>query len=557
MWAKLSGTGKKVIMLTGSGLVLLIVIFLVFVNSFLKPILRDRLHTLIVQGSDSLYTYTLGDIRPNFIGSTIVVENLQLRLDSNRYRQLLAKNALPALTFELNLDKASVEGIGILPLLLRNRVRISKINAGDASVTLLRHQAPGTAVEDDLPLWKAIQPAIKSISIHNLRFGNLQVAYRNTDTADAVRFRFAECFAQLTDFRIDSSAAADSNRVFFAKDLSVQLSNFQFISADTLYRMQAASIDYSSEKQKLEVVDFSMKPLVAAPAFYQHAGYQKNINTVLFHKLEASGLALHAFINNDLLQADSILLDRPQFEIYLDKSFPPSPESKIGSSPQQLLLQNGYGINIRKAAIRHASLSYTEKNVKTQAEGTVRLDQLDIVIRNISNDPVQIAREPQCVVDGRGRILGGTPIQAQFVFFLDSTEGQFKGTGSIGAVQAAQLNPISEPLAGVHLNSFNMRQLKFSMRGDHLTALSDVAMPYSNLDVVFLKTDKETGVVGIKKLITTILNKYSLYSDNPGPEGVERTAAGIKRTRTSAQSFAALIWQAIFGGMQDIMMKKS
>src|SRR5687768_7609346 len=103
MWARLSKRRRKVFIVTGSALVSLIVLFFIFINSFLEPIIRDRLHTLIVQGSDSLYTYTLGDLKTSFVSSSVVVENLQLRIDSGRYRQLIAKDALPAITFELNL----------------------------------------------------------------------------------------------------------------------------------------------------------------------------------------------------------------------------------------------------------------------------------------------------------------------------------------------------------------------------------------------------------------------------------------------------------------------
>src|SRR5687768_7446413 len=137
MWARLSKRRRKVFIITGATLIILIFFFIVFVNSFLKPILRDRLHTLIVQGSDSLYSYTLTDLEPNFFGSSVVVENLQLRIDSNRYRQLVLQNRLPTLSFELNLVKGSITGIGIFQLLVSKRLIISEIKITDASITLL------------------------------------------------------------------------------------------------------------------------------------------------------------------------------------------------------------------------------------------------------------------------------------------------------------------------------------------------------------------------------------------------------------------------------------
>ena len=75
---------KKTIVISGSILLTLFILLLFFVNRFIEPILKDRLHTLIIQGSDSLYTYTLGKLNANFYGGNVEVENLQVKVDSTR-----------------------------------------------------------------------------------------------------------------------------------------------------------------------------------------------------------------------------------------------------------------------------------------------------------------------------------------------------------------------------------------------------------------------------------------------------------------------------------------
>src|SRR5688572_22094543 len=249
MWARLSIRRRKVFIVTGAVLVSLIVLFLVFVNGFLKPIIRDRLHTLIVQGSDSLYTYTLGNLKPSFLGASVVVENLQLHIDSNRYRQLIARDALPVVTFELDLVKGSIDGIAIFPLLFGKRVSVSRLRTIDASITLYRHLLPGSALENDPPLWKTIMPVMKSIRVRTVLFDNLRLGFRNTDTADVVRIRFEKCFARLNDFRVDSTSSVDTTRVFFSKDIELDFRALDFVTSDSLYRLQAGAIHYITKKQ--------------------------------------------------------------------------------------------------------------------------------------------------------------------------------------------------------------------------------------------------------------------------------------------------------------------
>src|SRR5437868_10887964 len=108
---------RKFFLVAGGVFIFLLAAFLIFVNRFLEPMLKDRLHTLIVQGSDSLYTYTLGKLNADFFGGDVEVENLQIRIDSNRYEYLKERNALPSLTMQLSLGRGHIKGVGIFALL--------------------------------------------------------------------------------------------------------------------------------------------------------------------------------------------------------------------------------------------------------------------------------------------------------------------------------------------------------------------------------------------------------------------------------------------------------
>jgi hypothetical protein len=556
MWARLSKRRRKAFIITGAALVSVVILFLVFVNSFLEPMVRSRLHTLIIKGSDSLYTYTLGDLQTSFIKSAVVLKNLRLRIDSNRFRQLNADGALPAITVELNLIKGSMEGIGFFPLLLKKRLSFSNIRMQDASITIYRHRLPGSRPEKVPPLWKTIRPAVKSIGVRTVRLGNLRLAYRDADTAQLVRLRLESCFARLDDFRVDSASFADTSRVFYMKDISVDIGRMDFFSADSLYHLQAGNLTYNSVTEVLQVSDVSLRPTLDTAAFYRRVGYRVNRNSISFQRMKMTGFRLYRLWNEGKAVADELLVDGPRLDIYLDKTFPPHPDSRIGRSPQIWIRNVGYGITVNRAAFRNASLVYTEKNEKTGHEGQIRVDDLDLRFSNITNDSLRIRKLPQCIVEANGNIPGGIPLKAKFIFHPGDPAGRFEGSGTIGAVNAAQLNPVSEPLAGMQIRSFDMQYLQFSLSGDPLTAISNVSMPYKNLQIVFLKTDKETGSVSPKKGITKLLNRYIIYDANPEPGAAERKASGIKKTRTSTQSFAALIWQSIFAGMQDLMFRK-
>src|SRR6476469_8715945 len=141
------------------------ILSLVAVNIFVEPSLRKKLHTLIIQCSYSLYTYSLGNLDANFFGGNIEVENLQIQIDSNHYKMLEAKQDLPPLTMELKLGKGYIRGVSVFSLLVGKKISIQEIGSKEADIKLSRHLHQHKVQTSKQPLWKAIQPTIAQITI--------------------------------------------------------------------------------------------------------------------------------------------------------------------------------------------------------------------------------------------------------------------------------------------------------------------------------------------------------------------------------------------------------
>ena len=237
---------------------LLFLFIMLFANRFVEPILRDRIHTLIIQGSDSLYTYQLGNLSTNFFGGNVEVENLHIRIDSNHYRRLLAENALPSLTMQMDLQHGHIRGISLISLLFGKKIKIDEIQSKEADVKLSRHVRKANVTSATVPLWKSIQPTIKSISIDKVDFNGIKLLYRNADTSEAIKLQFDRCEAFFKDIRIDSLASLDTSRIAFAKSMDIKFNDLKFRTPDSSYKMKAEIIHYSSAKKYLEIQDFKL-----------------------------------------------------------------------------------------------------------------------------------------------------------------------------------------------------------------------------------------------------------------------------------------------------------
>ncbi|HVG16153.1 MAG TPA: DUF748 domain-containing protein [Chitinophagaceae bacterium] len=542
------------IIIASVAILLLLTTLLSSANRIIEPILRDRLHTLIIKGSDSLYVYQLGGLKVNFFGGNVEINNLHIWVDSVRYRKLKSNEALPSLTMELRLDKGRVVGLGVFALVLNKRIELSEIISNDAQLVLSRHARNKDSLERTPPLWKSIQPVIESISINKVNLDGVKLLYKNADTSASLKLQFDRCVALFENILIDSTSAADTTRIAFAKNVSMQFYDLKFRTLDSTYKMKAEVIDYRSAQKKLEIKDFKLQPTLEGEDFFKNAPVQKTRYLVEFKSILLTNLWLDKFIHNDIILADSVLIREPDIAMETDKMPPPTMDNRIGKYPHQILMNTKTEIRIGGIRVSNGKLTTTERAPKTNLKGTITISSLNGLISNVTNDPVTIGRNSQCIALMNAKLFGSSPLEAKFTFPLDTQEGNFRVEGSIRNVNAAQLNPVAVPLANVRLESLEVNRLGFQLQGDNYSTKGNVQMKYNNLSLVLLKRDEETGQVSTKKFLTKILNRYTIHPANP-EAGIERKATDVIYARVSTKAFFGVVWKTIFFGMQDIMIK--
>ncbi len=538
--------------------VLMITFFLgifLLTRFYVEPTLRSRLQTLIVAGSDSLYTYKLGDLSTNFFGGNITASDFQMTVDSSRYRLLKERAALPALVMRIAVKKASIKGIGVLALLFGKKIYISEISSQEADINVLRNfkkaDSSTQVTKNKEPLWKLLQPKIKDIAIDKIALNGIRLLYQNTQDIDAAKLQFERCDALFEKIRIDSAAVADTARIGYVENFSLRFKGLSFRSADSLYQMKADAVSYASSNRHLDVQKFSLQPTLNKDQRID--SFRKSWYSLSFDEVVFNGLRLDRYLRQNRAEADSVVFQTPRLSIYSDKLGLKNYASNIGQYPHQKLLGADAVIAIKKFSAHNMSLDFTQRDEDTREEGTVPFSNLELTVNNIVNDSALIKQNPVATASASGKIIG-SPVQTSFRFYLDSADGKFDVTGRLQQVTAAQINPLSSTLANVQVPSADIESLAFFIRGEDYGAVANVQMKYSNLSVVFFKYDKETGKNSTRGFLTKLLNKYALYNANPA-SGAERKAEGVKVARLTTQTFFGLIWQAVFAGMQAIILK--
>jgi hypothetical protein len=322
-----------------------------------------------------------------------------------------------------------------------------------------------------------------------------------------------------------------------------------------LYRLTLGELTYDFAAREAQLDDFTLEPVLDAAAFYRRLGHQDDRYTLHVPRLRLGGINMAELLLYNYLHVDSAHLLGPQIHIYHDRTLLPSPNTKMGKYPQQLLSKAPIDILVRRVVAENGRISYGEKTLQTNQEGVLTFDRVNGVLANITNMSDAIALDPRWTVDLRALFLGHSPIHALFTFYLNSPEGRFVVDAHLRDLDAQALDPVTRPLAKASVRSLHLDTLVTHITGDEHGARADVRMRYDHLKLELLRTAPDSGGLSKKPLLSFLVNQLLVHEDNPSGGKQERVAVGVTQNRDEHKSFFNLIWKTLFGGVKQIVLK--
>ena len=541
------------------GFLILIVLagvgFQVFMNQYIPPMVRSKMSDIIIKSSDSLYRFDATGFNVNYSTRSIHFANLHIRIDSNRYLQLKKQNRLPQVTYDIFLPEGYIDGIRIWPLIFRKDVQLGNLNIQSADVKLYRHFKHSSEREfTGRPLWKMIQPGLRSIQIGMAKIKNLKLAYHNADGSTNFNWQFEQGDLTLNSIRVDSLSTVDKSRLGFIKDIKFSARSARLNTEDGLYQLRAGKINYFSSSGAIDVTDFNLHPSMSDAAFVRKIGYQHEVYRLKMPKIRVQNFILSELLKNDKLKMEAVELRSPVIAVSMNRNAKPNPNNKRGKYPNQLLLKSPLGIDIRRLSTIDGLVEYSEMNQKNQLTGRLIFPGVRGTITNITNDPIAIRRSPICIADIQSGVFKKGLLNAIFRFNLADKAGAFTVNANIKRLDAEQLFPIVKAMASTDLQSFNLHNLDYTIKGNENRGTGKLRMKYNDMDILINQVEPD-GSLDKKGLISFFANRAVIYKENPMNGKDERIAENIAVTRDPMRSFFNFIWTTLSTSAGKIILR--
>lgn len=546
------------------GLPVLIIIVLVFialtgVNTFLKPVIKNALAKLVVDGSDSLYQFQLKDYSIGPGGRSVIINELDIRVDSSRYKLLKAAGLLPPLVFSIRVNQASVTGLNPWQLWRHRNIICKSVVLKGAKVNLLqqvkkRIDTSGVVVSKNF--YELIKPDINNIEVRRINVSNADVTFRTIfqQSGQDSYWHLENTGVILDDILVNSTSHNDSSKVLYANNLVASVGSLKTSSSSAIYQFSTNNAAYDFKKRKAIIAGLAITPAISKTAFYKRMGHEADLFTILIPGLTIEGFNPDSLISNNKLFASLVTLENPDIDIYKDRRAGRDYRNKMGKYPHQLLAKAEMNISIKKLAIRNGKLVVSQKSAKTGETGSFRFTAVNGRIENISNQAIDIRANQWCKAFLSAYFLGDNAMNTVFAFDLASPNGHFITDASLTSLRPGNINPVFRALARAELETFNLEKMVYHVEGNDNAATGNLTFRYRDLKLNVLKEDKN-GNLKKKGMVSLLANLAKLYNHNPMPGKEERKAIRVTNRRIPYKNYFGLVVSTLLKCTQEIAIK--
>nr|WKN36759.1 hypothetical protein K4G66_30810 [Tunicatimonas sp. TK19036] len=266
------------------------------------------------------------ELQLNLLGGNITVTDLQYENGIPLQDSLEQAHTL----YRISIPEASIDGVKLLDIYLNRKIQLDQIYLKSPRVAVVQEQSsdstrrrPAKATprsviaEQERKIYQTLTEYFKMLSFNKLEILNASVLLNFGENTplfqDSLTYRKSEWFAHqftiiLEDFQLDSVSRQQEERLLFTKNIQIKLGAYQLILPDSSYAIQADTLVFSTQQQKLAFKGFEIIPLQAKDS---SSWYNLQIP-----ELEMTEIDLLNLYHNRIVNIDSLNIKSPDLRGY-------------------------------------------------------------------------------------------------------------------------------------------------------------------------------------------------------------------------------------------------
>ncbi len=522
-----------------------------YLNKQLKPMLTERIKETIKNSSESLYTIDFEDVTINLITGNVSFKNIVFKPDSIVYQALKRKGTAPRHLYKVEISSLIFNRVNPRKVYLNRELNMDALIINDPLIQVYFEDLKEKD-EEEVPsktIYQYVSKYLKSVHIGDIVLAYADFKYIDRAPVIPDTIEVKDVNIKINDLLIDSSAQFDKKRFYYTNDVFVQVKNHTQQTKDGMYEVRLDEFSASTANQYLNLRGLKVVPLYPDITFSRKFKVQTDRYNMAFEEILLNSIDFKNLNVKRRLSANSLLIRGAAINVFLNRELPKANIDKGRNFPHVALKRLKLNTLIDTVRIENTTINYTEYNPKTASRGTLFFRGVNGTLLNLTNDSTALAKNNWARSNFSAMLMGKALLTLSINLNLTDPNARFNYSGSLGALNARDINPVLRPLGMVEIKSGNISKAIFSINGNNKTSSGKIQLYYTNLKVGVLA--KEDDKVRLKKkgLLSLIANALLIRDNNPSL-GEPLRVGYTSFVRTPDGSFFNMLWKSLFEGIK-------
>ncbi|MCK9218731.1 MAG: DUF748 domain-containing protein [Bacteroidales bacterium] len=219
--------------------------------------------------ADSLYFLKAKEAGFSLSGSRLYGKMLSLRpnFKSNQWRQMKTGNF-----YAFELPSFSINGINMYSTLVDKTVKVGNIEFSDLFLKVYHNKSESDALRNKKTrkkqlttagLYTIIAGILRSVEVDTIKLNKATFEYYGKITEKYPELRIGTVNLNLTKFFLDSLAWQNKKKIFFAKDLELDLKKFSLRLQDGIHTLDAGQVSISTLQSEIRLKSGLLSPNIS------------------------------------------------------------------------------------------------------------------------------------------------------------------------------------------------------------------------------------------------------------------------------------------------------
>lgn len=393
----------------------------------------------------------------------------------------------------LSIDRLEAHGIGIMSLLLRDRLVIDKLLIRGGELVI-----DNVLLNDTTELTRpsgTAEGALARIDIGEFQTDSLSFLLKG-DSLNVCTLQAAFLVRHI-GIPLDKDSLQPADIAYQIVNLAAD--SIWYAPEGGLYRYDVAGMRYADQNLQLDAI--ALKAVYPKYKFAHHVGKQIDVFDLEVDSIRITGVPTPT-PGDSLIEADRITIHRPSLHVFRDRRMP-FIKDHIEQLPMTHFLGLPFAVRVGRMDIANATIVYEEFPEEGKESGSIVFDRLYARFDGINNRDTRFNRFIN--LDVRSRFMKSGHLKARFAFPLNP-RNLYYAEGTLDNMELTQLNPTLENLAKVRIASGTMNTMHFNFDYSDDVSNGSVMMFYENLEMMALKEKEAVEEKdGLKSFILNVL----------------------------------------------------